>query len=454
MKKVQLLLFLLLPALHVQAQQNTSSRQDSVKSYLQELVQENQVPGVVLGVYENGKIQFYTYGVADKGKQVPLTENTIFEIGSITKTFTTLLAQMLISEGKINWDDSVNKYLPDSLKVLEKDGKKVTLRHLASHTAGLPKVPSNLQPKDNYDPYADYTKKDLYAYLQQVPIQTVPGEKINYSNTGVALLGQVLENATGKTYQEMVRERILKPLQLKSALLEGANPSYTRAQGYLDGKPVKDWSFKAVAPAGALDMSAKDLMQYTLAYMGTGRSKLKPHAKQVLRVQKIMSNDKGLQGGLTLGWQIQVKDGDTLYWHNGGTGGFRSFTGFIPGKDRAVVILANSVYDVDQIAAYALGFAPEFPSIRKTVNLPDSILKQYTGVYQLAPNFNITISLQDGQLKAQATNQPAVAIYPASETSFFMKVVDAELEFKKENGKVTSLVLQQNGNSIPGEKVK
>ena len=361
---------------------------------------------------------------------------------------------MLVKEGKINWDDPVNKYLPDSLKALEKDGEKVTLRHLASHTAGLPKVPGNLQPKDNFDPYADYTVKNLYAYLQQVPLQTIPGEKINYSNTGVALLGQVLENATGKTYQELVRERILKPLQLKSAVFEGVNPNYTRAQGYLESEPVKDWSAKAIAPAGMLDMSAKDLMQFTLAHMGANKTKLYPNMKQVLQVQKIMSNDKGLQGGLSLGWQVQVKDGDKLYWHNGGTGGFRSFTGFIPNKNKAVVILTNSVYDADPVAAYALGFVPELPKLRKAAKLPDNVLKQYTGVYQLAPNFNITILHEGGQLKAQATGQPSIAIYPESETRFFMKVVDAELEFKKENGKVTSLVLHQGGRETPGKKIE
>ncbi|MBC5992747.1 serine hydrolase [Pontibacter cellulosilyticus] len=454
MKKISLFLFLLFLAPLVQAQQKSATRLDSVKLHLQELVQKNYVPGIVLGVYENGKTRYYTYGVADKRNGTAVSENTVFEIGSITKTFTTLLAQMLVKEGVVSWDDPVNKYLPDSLKSLEKEGQKVTLRHLASHTAGFPKVPGNLKPKDNYDPYADYTAKDLYAYLNQVPLQTVPGEKINYSNTGVSLLGQVLENATGKTYQSLLRERVLQPLQLESAVFDGANPSYTRAKGYLDGEPVKDWSAKAVAPAGMLDMSAKDLMRYNLAFIGETKTKLYPHMQEVLQVQKIMSNDKGLQGGLTLGWQIQVKDGDTLYWHNGGTGGFRSFTGLMPGKNKAVVILTNTAYDVDPIAAYALGFSHNMPKLRKTADLTESVLKQYIGVYQLAPNFTITVSFKDGQLKAQATNQPAVTIYPESETRFFMKVTDAELEFKKENGTVNSLVLYQNGNEIEGNKIK
>lgn len=171
------LLLFIVPFVH--AQKKSDIRQDSAKLYLQELVKENYVPGVVLGVYENGKAQYYTYGIADKSKKAKVSENTVFEIGSITKTFTTLLAQMLVQEGKINWDDPVNKYLPDSLASLEKDGKKVTLRHLASHTAGLPKVPSNLQPKDPYDPYADYAAADLYSYLQQVPLQATPGDQIN-----------------------------------------------------------------------------------------------------------------------------------------------------------------------------------------------------------------------------------------------------------------------------------
>lgn len=270
----------------------------------------------------------------------------------------------------------------------------------------------------------------------------------------MALLGQALSNATGKPYEELVRERILKPMQLKSAVFDGTGSAKERAQGYLEGKPVKDWSAKAIAPAGALDMNAKDLMQYTIAHMGANKTKLYPHMKQTLHPQKLMDNGKGLQGGVALGWQVQVRDGDTIYRHNGGTGGFRTFTGFIPGKNRAVVLLTNSVYDLDPVAAYTLGFLPSLPDIRKAAKLPESVLKQYTGVYQLAPNVNITVLFEEGQLKAQVTGQPAIAIYPESEDRFFMKVVDAELQFKKENGKVTSLVLHQGGREIPGQKVE
>ncbi|MBL7933709.1 MAG: beta-lactamase family protein [Bacteroidia bacterium] len=315
-------------------------------------MQSPQNCGLSIGITVNGLSYFYNYGETERDSKKVCSANTIYEIGSITKTFCGVLFAKAVVEGKLKENDELSKFLPGKYPELNLNGKAVLLKHLVNHTSGLPGIPDNLRNQPNFDslnPYKNYTKEMLYSYLKTVKLESEPGIEFSYSNTGMALLGLVLEDVYGKSFEELVKEKICIPNGMTATTIQLSDEQQKLfAQGHnSEGSATSHWDLGIFKSAGALRSSSSDMLRF-LDY------NLKEEDKAAVLSHKPTFNGRSTIG---LAWFIKkTKSSNTLIWHNGGTEGFRSFAGFIKEKKCSVVVLSNSAMDVDFIAIAVLDY--------------------------------------------------------------------------------------------------
>src|SRR6185312_13243730 len=244
-----------------------------VDTVAREYIQKGNTVGLIIGVLDNGHVTTYSYGETIKNDHKLPNGDNFFEIGSITKTFTATLLAWYVNEGKISLADKITKFLPDSV-ASNPELQSITLLNLINHTSGLARIPDNLIPHatDPLNPYKDYTKNLLYAYLKTCKLESTPGEKYAYSNLAVGLLGTILETVSGEPYSQMVREIICKPLNMFSTgqyLNPLLAPRFVQVYN-THGDPTPPWDFDVLAPCGALRSTLNDLLIYTKANIHPG----------------------------------------------------------------------------------------------------------------------------------------------------------------------------------------
>ena len=413
--------------------------------------------GIVVGPIgpQGSKISSYGKLAAD-AKAVP-DGDTVFEIGSATKVFTSLLLADMVQRGEVKLDDPVSKYLPASVHVPERNGRKITLVDLATHTSGLPRLPGNIHPRDMSNPYADYTVDQMYAFLSSYQLPRDIGSQYEYSNFGVGLLGHVLALRAGMSYEKLLQTRILAPLKMTStAITLTPQMKAHLAQGYGETlQPVGNWDLPTLAGAGAIRSTANDMLKFLAANMGLTQTPLAPAMKAMLEVRR-PTGIPNLE--IALAWHIATKDGEQMIWHNGGTGGYHSFMAFDPKTRAGVVVLSNSGNSTDDIGQHILDL--RYPLAKLSVSrehhevkVDPRVLDVYVGHYELAPGVVVEITHKEDGLYEQLTGQEPFPIFPESETEFFLKVVDAQITFEKSgDGKVTGMTIHQAGRDTPGRK--
>jgi CubicO group peptidase (beta-lactamase class C family) len=441
------------------AARNQAPASDEIRKILVDRIDaQHQGVGMVVGVVDSKGRRIISYGSPAKDGAKALDGQTVFEIGSVTKVFTSLLLTDMVQRGEVALADPVAKYLPDGVKVPQKNGKAITLLDLSNQVSGLPRLPGNLAPKDLANPYADYSVEQLYQFLSTYELPREIGSQYEYSNLGVGLLGQALARRAGVSFEELVRNRIGAPLAMKSTgirLTKGMERRF--AVGHDETlAPVANWDLPALAGAGALRSNADDLLSFLAAHLGLAKTKLGP-AMTAMLTQRKPTGMTGLE--IAIGWHVSTREGTEVFWHNGGTGGFRSFIGFNATTRVGVVVLSNTATaaGVDDIGMHLLDPGVPLltpPKARKEVALDPNRLEGLPGRYQLTPSFFLTITREGDGLFAQATGQPKAQIFPESERAFFFKVVDAQITFKVDStGKATSLVLHQGGRDTPAKRV-
>ena len=451
--------FVLALASPISAQHSEQHFPDDSKllELIQTRVEEGRATGIVLGVLEaDGSERFVAFGKAGEGA-APLSAESVFEIGSITKAFTgILLAEMSLS-GDLSLEQPIQENIPEVLRVPGTLGQVIRLVDLATHRSGLPRLPHNMDPADVRNPYADYTVEMMYEFIGTYRLTRDVGAEYEYSNLGVGLLGHALAHRMGGDYELALHERILDPLDLKFTGIS-LNPEMKSrlTSGHdAEGKEVPHWDLPGLAGAGALRSNAKDMLRFLRANIGEPTTKLE-------RAMRISHEPREkAQGANMIGlcWHILSVGEERIVWHNGGTGGYRAFAGFDPDKEVGVVVLMNSIQGADDIGLHLLNNLlplagpPEAPVVRTEVEVSREVMAKYVGEYELAPTFHMTITLEESGLHAQATNQPKLELYAASETKFFLKVVDAELEFVVEDGEVTAFDIRQAGANQRAKKL-
>lgn len=426
----------------------------ALKQMLQSRVEDGRATGLVLGVMEaDGSTRVVSFGDPGAGARA-LGPDSVFEIGSVTKVFTTTLLADMVRRGEVSLDVPAQTYAPPGMTLPTRNGKAITLAHLAEQNSGLPRLPGNLDLSkvDMANPYAAYTTEMLSEFLASYELPRDPGAEFEYSNLGMGLLGALLAHRAGRDYESLVRTRILEPLGMKmSGIALSPEMQAMLAKGHgADGAAAANWDLPSLAGAGALRSSMTDMLKFLDANMGEPKNDL----ERAMRMAQAPRFPLGGDAEIGLGWiTISTASGSFVY-HDGGTGGYGAIIAIDTKRNVGLVLLGNRTGIPDDIAMHLMDESipltppPSPASARAEVSVPADVLASYVGVYALdaAPAFKLAVTLEGGQLHMQATGQQKFPVFAESQTKFFLKVVDAQVSFVAgADGKPAHLILHQGG---------
>ncbi len=339
---------------------------EDVKETIRTRVDSGYNVAIVVGIVDPGGREFYSYGSTARDAEQRPNERTVFEIGSFTKAFTGLLLADMAHREEVALDDPIEKHLPGNVQAPRRNGHSITLAHLATHTSGLPRMPGNMALTDPSNPYADYSVEQMYEFLSGHTLRRDIGEQYEYSNYGMGLLGHILALASGMSYEELVAQRIANELGMRdTGIALTARTMKRLAKGHSGNTEVPNWDFPTLAGAGALRSSADDMLTFLAANMGLEESRL----SSAMKTAQESRHEAGLPTmSIGLGWHILAIDDRQLIWHNGGTGGYYCFAGFVRAEGKGVVVLTNSSQTVDDIGFHLL--EPQIPLSELDPDLP------------------------------------------------------------------------------------
>lgn len=431
---------------------------------------QHRTVGIVVGVITPQGQRIIAHGRLEKGDSRPLDGDTIFEIGSVSKVFTSLLLAQMVQSGAMALNDPVAKYLQADVKMPEKDGKPITLVDLATHTSGLERMPTNIDPRDPNNPFADYATPRLYEFLSSTALTRDPGSQYEYSNLAAGLLGFVVARRAGMSYEELVRTRICEPLNMRSTTITLTPEMRHRlAPGHhvVGLHTVDNWDFTPpMEAAGAIRSTTNDLLKFLAANLGYTKTPLKTALDAMLTVRR-PTGVANLE--VALAWHIWTSDGKEVIWHNGATGGYRSFIGFDPERRIGIVALSNtrSPEGADDIGRHLLDdkvplwVPPKEPAV---VGVDPKTFAGYVGTYRLERLASIAVTRQGDHLFAQkkgyalsmqATGQEKVEIFPESKTDFFVKNgLDVRLTFVPDaHGRAGELIVHEGASEAHAQRI-
>ena len=433
---------------------------------VQRIDADQQSVGIVVGVIEPAGRRIVTHGRLARNDDRSLDGDTVFEIGSVTKVFTSLLLAEAVQRKAVALGDPIATFLPPEVRVPGRGTRTITLEDLATHTSGLPRLPANMSPKDASNPYADYSVEQLYQFLSGYQLPRDIGQQYEFSNLGGGLLGHVLARQAGVDYDTLVRTRITGPLGMRSTSIALSPEMRARlAAGHSQTlQPAANWDLPTLAGAGALQSTANDLLTFLAAALGYTNTPLAPAMSAMTAIRR----PTGMPGlDIALGWHILASNGRELAWHNGGTGGYRSFVGYDAKARTGVVVLSNAstLAGPDDIGYHLLD--PKRPLLarnspllaapkpRTEVAVDPTLYDGYVGRYQFAPAVLLTVTRDGNRLFAQLTGQPAFEVFPETAKDFFLKVVDAQLTFETDaRGKAIAVVLHQLGRDQRATRIE
>jgi CubicO group peptidase (beta-lactamase class C family) len=426
---------------------------EKITALLAERMKHNGV-GIVIGVIEPTGTRLITYGKSGAKNGRPLDGDTVFQTGSLTKTFTGLLLAEMVTRGEVKLEDPAAQYLPRGVHISTSgapNARPITLHHLATHTSGFPSMPNNFDPKGEPNPVEAYTVDNLFQFVSTYRLPREPGEKLAYSNLGFSLLGHLLARRAGTEFEALVKERVLNPLGMKSTSITLTPDQLARlAPGhnqYL--QPQEVWEMNTLQASGSMRSTANDLLRFVSAYLGYQDTPLK-EALQFQITPRIPPN--GPQP-LMLGWGAR-KAGDTwVYLKDGGKSGYRCAAVFSLATRTGVVALANArTDDHPQEIAYHLltGLplppAPDAPKPRKVIAVDRAVLESYAGRYEEKPGTFFDVVSKGDRLLVTESGDAGALFAPVSARDFYLGSSTDEVSFEvDEAGRATALRYYPNG---------
>ncbi len=423
--------------------------------------QHKQAVGIAAFTLDEKGVQFAVHGSQSATKAIAITPDTLFEIGSISKTFTGLLLAELVVKGIVKLDDPVEKYLPDAMTLRDRGNAPIQLIDLATHRAGLPRLPPDFAPRVEANPYADFDEKALINSLKVLSgDKTLPRRdtRHDYSNLGFGLLGYALGRADGSNYTAALQKRILTPLSLSATF--STVPESERSR-FSDGhdeklKTVPHWDFDALAGAGTLRMSVRDLARYASAALGIEKTPLTDAFALAMRLHAKTEREANTIG---LAWIRGKLNEREFLNHDGGTFGFSSTLWLDTTRKQASGVIANAFVPVNDIGLHAL--EPSVPPRDLAIKSQTSIaltaaqLAEFAGIYKLSPAMNVAITVRGNQIFAQTTAQSEFELFAKSPRSFFAKIAPIAIEFgEAKEGKAQSFMLLQGGQKMPAPRLE
>jgi serine-type D-Ala-D-Ala carboxypeptidase/endopeptidase len=319
-----------------------------VKSFILNKIINKSKAAIVVGFVDPNGTRIFSFGNMSKSHNIPVNENTLFDIGSITKTFTTLLLADMVEQGIVNLTDPIEKYLPASVKVPEFNGHKITFEDLATHTSGLPGMPSNIwlnKKVGTFNPH--YNASLLYQGLSNTKLTREPGTKFQYSSFGIGLLGHILSLKAGVPYEQLVKDRILNVLGMNDTKITlSQNEIKNRfAVGHMGGKEISAPTIPTImAGAGAFRSTASDLLKYVSANLGFLHTKLDDaiQLQHLIRHPIIPStNPMNYSEYLALDYRVLTNLGTETLSHTGAINGWNANVAFTPTKQIGVVAFCS-----------------------------------------------------------------------------------------------------------------
>lgn len=399
--------------------------------------------GIVIASIDGDRSDVRSYGAHFDGA-------SRFEIGSITKTFTaTLFADMLVRH-EVSADDPIERYLPEGARAPIFGGQHITLADLATQTSGLPRMPTNFSPTNSADPYVNYDEKMLLAFLAGYTLPRAPAATFEYSNLGMGLLGYLLARRLRLDYATAIRTRVLEPLGMSHTRIPAAGHPVPTVPGHdVDGDPVANWTLAALAGAGAVVSTPGDMLRFARANLDDSKGPLAQAMQLAHRPLRDAEN------GRRIGY-AWLSEPDGIVWHNGGTGGFRSFIGFDPAQGRAVVVLANAFLDgVDALGFHALDSnLPAPPAPARDAAVEPAVLDRYVGRYRFGDG-STAVVLRDARGLIVTFDPPLfrARLHARSQTEFTIRLPAIGVRFSATEP-VTMSVMQtgapdQTGTRLP-----
>jgi len=297
---------------------------------------------VIVGINEKGKRWIFPFGKKSFSDPVIPDQNTVYEIGSISKTFTAILLADMYQKGYLDINDPVQKYLPVNAVLPKFNEDEITFYHLATHSSSLPNMDNNLPHHilDPGDPFASYTCYDMYNFFSRITLKKPLGSSGEYSNFGVGLLGHVLGIINGTTYEKLLKDKLLNVLKMdNTSLFLTDKQKKNLAPGHkIDGTETPNWNFTdCLQGAGGIKSTLLDMFKYMEANLGLTDSPL--HEAMVLTHEPQVETP--WKDYNSLGWGVEKINDQDMVWHNGGTEGYHTFLGFIPKLELGVIILSN-----------------------------------------------------------------------------------------------------------------
>lgn len=439
---IRILLFavLCLPLFGLPLLAQNTQRMDEIANYY---YNQKQFMGSVLVARGDQAVFSKSYGYANLEWQNAFTPDTKFRLGSLTKQFTAACIMLLQEDGKLKTSDPVSQYVSNAPVAWQ----KITIRNLLTHTSGIP----------NFTSFSDYpttqalptTPQKTIARFLSKPLDFQPGEKFDYSNSNYIVLGYIIEKTSGESYIEFLTQRILKPLGLSNTGYDTPQILPHRAAGYtLHNKQIENTGLIDMTvpyAAGSLYSTTTDLMRWNLGIYGG----------HLLKPASLTEMTTSFKSDYAYGIVVKNQAGHKVIEHGGGINGFNTSLIYFPEDRVSVVALSNlNGPGVDEIANKAAdifyGKPVVLPSERKEVQVPQTTLQGYVGEYQTGePPHVMSVFLKEGVLMTQIQGQPAFQLHPESDTKFFLKEVDAQVEFVRDaSSKAKELVLTQGGETI------
>jgi CubicO group peptidase (beta-lactamase class C family) len=419
---------------------SSASAQDTARmeQVIQSHVKAGTFMGTVLVAKDGAVVVDKAYGMANLELDVPNTPATKFRLGSITKQFTAAAILLLEERGKLKVDDRIKTYLPDQPMAWD----RITIFNLLTHTSGIANftaLPSYNSAKGN-----STTVDGTLATLRDRVLDFGPGEQMSYSNSGYLALGSIIEKVSGQSYEKFLTDNFFTPLGMtdtgydsNTAIIKRRASGYVRTgSGYANAGYVH---MSVPHAAGALYSTTADLLKWEQALFG-GKVLSKASVDRMITPFK---NDYALGVASTL------DKGRRVISHGGGIDGFNTHMSYYPDSRTVVIVLSNVNGNVPgtlagQLASLMHGDTVTLTTERVEIKVPAATMAKYVGAYELAPTAIMTITLEGEQLMAQLTGQGRLPIFASTETMFFLKVVDAQIEFAAD---ASSLVLHQNGRA-------
>ena len=437
--------------------QETFEFENKIDALVKPYLENEKFNCVSIGIAHNGKTWTLHYGHVSKNEKTQPNADTIYEIGSISKVFTSLLLADAVVQGKARLAQPIGDFLQDVKESNPKLANSITLQHLSQHMSGLPRMPSNFAPADAENPFADYDRALLIEYLKNAKPSRKPEEKSEYSNLAAGLLGDLLAAESGLSYEALLTDRILKPLGMNDTSMTLTDDQRSRMAPPQNSALLPDhtWDFGALAGAGGIRSSVNDMLQFITANLDRPDNET-GEALSLAWKQQLPAGKGHLAMGL--GWMI-AGDGSTR-WHNGQTGGYHSMLLISRKHDAGVVFLSNTADSgIDALAQTILqtlaGMNVKPKTFSAEKNVDAAIVSRLVGKYQLAPRIVITVTANGNKMMVQLTGQSALGVTAESETVWNLNDVVAQLRFDlPKSGPANSVTLHQNGQVLPAPRIK